>query len=323
MSDRRTHFLRQASAAPVDLTVRELLAFWDVKVRNFNTVSRIATDLKQAGLKCEPSFEDVAMAETVRIAAKGADQETTQGDTAELSFPQAALLVRDIPSATRDVKSIPPEATLAHAHAEMMAGGYSQLPVITDAGVLVGVVSWERIGHARVCSPEASLADAIDREPNVVKLTDELLRKIPLVYEAGFVLVRDEHGDICGIVTTADLTEQFRLLAEPFFLLGEIERRIRRCIEKKVPQQELSVGSKTFSTANEMTFGDYVRFFRQDNIWTHLGWQIDCRLFTGKLDQIREVRNEIMHFRPDPLTATQRQRLEEFAGWMRHLDPTH
>ncbi|MGI5154405.1 CBS domain-containing protein [Microbispora sp. CA-102843] len=322
MSDELKQFLEEAAAAPVNLTVRELLAKWNVKIRNFNTVPRIAADLVNAGLKCEPSFDEVSMGTLVCVSAvtPSSDQEQID-DASELALPHAKLVVADIASATREVVSIPPEATLEQAHTVMMDHGYSQLPVITDAGILVGAVSWERIGHIRVGSPNAGLADVIDSNPNIVKLDDDLLKKIPIIYDAGFVFVSDAEGDICGIVTTADLTEQFRLLAEPFFLVGEIEKRLRRCIEKSFAVEDLRCVGKNLTSVNGMAFGQYVRFLRTEGIWSRLGWQIDCTLFTGRLDEIREVRNEIMHFRPNPLTAKQRERLQRFTSWMRDLDP--
>ncbi|XVQ86495.1 CBS domain-containing protein [Microbispora siamensis] len=321
MSEKLKQFLEDAAATPVELTVRELLTKWDVKIRNFNTVPRIRADLVNAGLTCDPPFDDVDLNTTVCISSKETVAGQDETDESELSFPHAALLVRDIPSANREVVSVPPDATLAQARAMMMSHGYSQLPVITDGGVLIGTVSWERIGHIQVSMPNAELADVIDPHPNIVKLNEELLKKIPTIYDAGFVLVRNHEEDICGIVTTADLTEQFRLLAEPFFLVGEIERRLRRCIERVFSPADLQCVGKSITSVNNMTFGQYVRFLRTDGIWPRLGWQIDCKLFTEQLDHIRQVRNEIMHFRPDPLTLKQRESLSKFTNWMRHLDP--
>ncbi|WP_440082271.1 CBS domain-containing protein [Streptosporangium sp. LJ11] len=322
MNDKLKQFLDEAAVSPVELTVRDLLAKWDVKIRNFNTVPRITADLTNANLTCDPSFDDVDLNTTVCVSSKEAiaDQDETD-DKSALSFPYAALFVSDIPSASREVTSIPPDATLAQARTVMMDHGYSQIPVITNSGVLVGAVSWERIGHIQAGAPSAELSDVIDPHPSTIKINDDLLKKIPSIYEAGFALVRNQDDDICGIVTTADLTEQFLLLAEPFFLIGEIERRLRRCIDKTFSADDLQVVGKKITSANGMTFGQYVRFLRTEGIWPRLSWQIDCALFTNRLDHIRQVRNEIMHFRPDPLTPNQRERLLLFASWMRSLDP--
>lgn len=321
-SGKLQRFLEEAAAGPVTLTVRDLLAMWEVKVRNFDTVPRIAADLANAGLKCEPAFADVGLDGSVRVSPQAATEAGGQiVDASDLVFPHAAPLIESIPSARREVRSIPPNATLAQAYAEMMAHGYSQLAVMAETGKLIGTVSWERIGHIRVGSPNAELADVIDPDPYLVKLTDDLLSKIETVYKAGFVLVTDHEGDVCGIVTTADLTEQFHLLAEPFFLVGEIEKRLRRCIDKAFEVEDLQRVNKKIESVNGMTFGEYVRFLKVEGIWPRLSWQIDCALFVKHLDEVREVRNEIMHFRPDPLTPKQRERLRLFASWMRNLAP--
>jgi hypothetical protein len=46
-------------------------------------------------------------------------------------------------------------------------------------------------------------------------------------------LVQAPDRTICGIVTAADFSEQFRILAEPFVLIGEIENNIRKLIHGK------------------------------------------------------------------------------------------
>ena len=129
MSNKLKQFLEEAATTPVELTVRDLLAKWDVKIRNFNTVPRITADLANAGLKCDPAFDDVDLGALVYVCSKDAAVgQDEMEDQWELAFPHAALLVGDIPSATREVTSIPPDATLAQAHTVMMDHGYSQLP---------------------------------------------------------------------------------------------------------------------------------------------------------------------------------------------------
>ncbi|MFN8124665.1 MAG: hypothetical protein U0237_19835 [Thermoleophilia bacterium] len=57
--------------------------------------------------------------------------------------------------------------------------------------------------------------------------TDDLIALIPRIISESFVFVLGADETIAGIVTMADLSEQFATLANPFFLLGEIERRLR------------------------------------------------------------------------------------------------
>ncbi|MGH3904795.1 MAG: CBS domain-containing protein [Pseudonocardiaceae bacterium] len=71
-------------------------------------------------------------------------------------FPQVSLRVRDLDSATRGVTSVSPEQSLQTAHTLMMKHDYSQLPVLADAGTLLGVVSWESIACAWVTNSDVT-----------------------------------------------------------------------------------------------------------------------------------------------------------------------
>jgi len=68
----------------------------------------------------------------------------------------------------------------------------------------------------------------------------EIAAKMPVfdaiqtIVEYGYVLVRDEHRTITGIVTPSDLTLRFQTLTEPFPILREIELHVRRLLSDKV-----------------------------------------------------------------------------------------
>lgn len=66
-----------------------------------------------------------------------------------------------------------------------------------------------------------------------------LFAAIPAIVEHQYVLVRAPDRRIGGIVKTTDLSLQFRQLAEPFLLLGEIENHIRRLIDGKYTLDEV------------------------------------------------------------------------------------
>jgi CBS domain-containing protein len=133
-----------------------------------------------------------------------------------LELPQVALRVRDIPSANRDVVSVRPDQTLAEAQFLMSAHDYSQLAVMSGTRDLKGAVSWRSIAQAHLAKSEISLADATARHPPVVHADQEVLDQIDIIYRADFVFVRGRDDRVCGIITTADLTDQFRELTTPF-----------------------------------------------------------------------------------------------------------
>jgi superfamily I DNA and RNA helicase len=75
--------------------------------------------------------------------------------------------------------------------------------------------------------------------------------------------------------------------------------------------------------AHDLTFGEYERLLESPDRWERLGWAIDRQTFCGALREIREIRNDVMHFSPDPLEESQIDSLRVFIKWLRVLDPDH
>jgi CBS-domain-containing membrane protein len=299
-------------------------------------VARIQHDLAAAGARCSPALDEGNGGSVVRVgpaAASAGDVPDADGITdaagaepeeqdTTLVLPPAALLVRHIPSAICDVVSVHPGDSLAMAQSLMSAHEFSQLPVLAGPRDLKGAVSWRSIAQTGLSRTQITLADAT-RSPQVVSIDDELLSQIDVIYKADFVFVKDEDDRICGIVTTADLTEAFRDLTTPFFQLGEIERRLRRCIDRVFSPEELRVytGNKKLKSADDMVFGQYVRLLGDEAKWERLGWQgADCATFVRYLDAARVVRNRVMHFGED-LKPPDKLKLVQCLNFMRALDP--
>ena len=51
MTERVTEFVAKAAAAPIELTVRDLLAIWGFRTRSYESVGRIQQDLSAVGLQ--------------------------------------------------------------------------------------------------------------------------------------------------------------------------------------------------------------------------------------------------------------------------------
>jgi CBS domain-containing protein len=331
MSDRSKEFLARAAAEPVKLTVRELLDIWGVRARTWESVGRIKDDLAAAGLYCDPDLGDGGAYTLVRVGVP-AGRDSNTGSAAELAghdeqdepleLPSATLLVRGVPSATCGLISVHPNQTLAEAQALMTAHDYSQLAVMVGLRDLKGAVSWRSIAQAQLAKSAISLADATTRFPPVVHADEELLSQIDVIYRADFVFVRGDDDRVCGIVTTADLTAQFRDLTTPFFQLGEIEGRLRHCIDRVFESDELSAvtGRSRVKSARDMEFGQYIRLLDNDARWQRMNWKVNRAMFIGFLDAARVARNKVMHF-GDELTAGQKQTLVQCLNFMRALDP--
>jgi CBS domain-containing protein len=340
MTDRISEFLEKAATGPVQLSIHDLLATWGFRYRDFDNVGRIERDLAAARLRCEPSFVDGSMRTVVTVAAISANEADAADQTAaspgadesapeaaeqdeQLVLPQVAWLVRDVPSATGSIEYIHPSATLEQAQQIMMENGFSQLAVMTGPTELKGAVSWEGIAKARVANASVSLGNAIDRFPKVVYADQELLDQLDVIYAAGFVFVRDQDDNICGIITNADLTSQFADLTIPFYQLGEIERRIRQCISAAFSIEELrrATGRPKLESADNMMFGQYQNLLKDPDQWQRMHWMLDRERFIDHLDKVRIMRNHVMHFGARPLDDSQKNRLTKFLDTMRHLSP--
>ena len=160
--------------------------------------------------------------------------------------------------------------------------------------------------------------------PQIIQIEASLFSAIEIIAEHDYVLVRARDRSIRGIVTASDLSHQFRQLAEPFLLIGEIENHVRRLIHGKFTVDELGEArddedDRLVEGISDLTFGEYVRLLQDKDRWKKLKLEIDRREFIKGLDGIRQIRNDVMHFDPDGLSDSDMKALRDFAGFLRKL----
>ncbi|TDD74239.1 hypothetical protein E1293_29930 [Actinomadura darangshiensis] len=108
------------------------------------------------------------------------------------------------------------------------------------------------------------------------------------------------------------------------YLRGEIERRLRTCVRRMcgtVEELRKASGNNRANSVDDLTVWQIQQVFAKPDRWACLMWQLPQDNFVAKLDAVRKIRNEVAHFRPDPLTGTQLQRLEVFAGLVKNFVP--
>lgn len=329
MSDRIREFLAQSAAEPADLTIRELLGLWGFKARTFESVDKLKSDLSAAGLECRPDFGEGDLATRVRVGSRSpraepADVSISGEEDELLQLPQVAPRIGSIPSATSGVKSVRPDQSLAYARSLMIEHDYSQLAVLASGRDLRGFVSWRTIAMAQLARPAISLEDATNTRCHVASTDDSLLDQVRDIYETDFIFVKDHDDRICGIVTTADLSFQFHDLTKPFFQVGEIESRLRVCINRVFSPEDLRQifpRNQNLKSADDMMFGHYVQLLRDQVRWERMGWDgIDHARFIESLDETRKIRNKIMHFGKE-LDPADTQRLMHCLNYMRAMLP--
>ena len=245
------------------------------------------------------------------------------GDAPEEAVDPTVRLSR-LDAANRAPLTIAPDAPLQQAVTQMLSKNYSQLPVMTGPRDVKGLVSWRSIGSRLALKrPCATVKDCME-EAQVLSSDEPLLSAIGVIAERDCVLVQAPDKTICGIVTAADLTDQFRLLAEPFLLVGEIERGIRHILHGKFSAKELAESKapgdeREITSLADLSFGDYVRLLQEERRWKRVGLEVDRVEFCKGLERVRELRNDVMHFDPDGLEPTDIDFLDEFATFLRRL----
>ncbi|MEV6696553.1 CBS domain-containing protein [Streptomyces sp. NPDC051453] len=321
----------------VVLPIRGLLSLWGFRIRDHASVPQIRLDLTNAGLNTVPDFavgsldDEVAVVPIAheRDACVDTGDEATEQDPADDSeeavgvFPQAAMRVQHLPCA-HGVESITPDEVLSVAMGRMVEHGYSQLPVIDATGTLHGVVTWASIAHMHATGRKTCLASAISSEYEIVNASAHLLPVLPAIRAHEFVLVRAADGQVSGIVTSADLAGEFGTVARPFFTLGEIERRLRRCLGRVYDEADVQKVHKKKKSVDEMMFGEYIRLLDNEERWDKLGWPlVDKDHFIGLLGRVKDVRNTVMHFNVPSLRAEQLDLLDSFVSMLRFYDPDY
>jgi CBS domain-containing protein len=250
--------------------------------------------------------------------------EDRQGEDPLGLLPQSAMRIGAIPSAGLGVTSVMPEDSLARAMGAMAELGYSQLPVLDSIGKLQGVVTWASIAYMHATGRTPSVLNALTSEFHVVDAATHLMSALPFIQAHGFVLVRNRAGELIGIVTTADLASEFVSVAGPFFTLGEIERRLRRCLGRVYGEEDVRQVHKDRrrSSVDQLMFSEYIRLLDDELRWKKLNWPgVDRTHFVGLLRHVKDVRNTVMHFNGGPLHNDQLAMLDRFVGILRSYDP--
>lgn len=304
---RRYEWLKEARAladagTPIDLAVRDLVSRWEAPA----SFQRIEADLANHGLTTQPDFRKVAQDTIVRLITPtgDADDESVGSSPDDDGQLDIGLTVGNLPSALNGVVSVSPTATFDEAITLMALNGYSQLPVMTGIHNLRGAVTWQSIAYARHASPDASFADAIIHA-HEARYDQELIEVLPDLEAWDFVFVRDDKKAVAGIVTTADVVGTYRELSTPFILIGELDQVLRKLIARTFSLDEVRTlcdpdGKRSIDSYDKLEMGDYQRTLENPDHWKKLGWPLDRATFIKRLDELRLIRNNVMHFNPEP-----------------------
>lgn len=328
--------------------VRDILAWFGASRRGYWVVEQIRRAFQVEGLKTNPDFEFVwidSLVEFVKestlsnnleqqpISSSEVDKPSSDINADEIDKPSSdinadpAQRISKLSAANRKPLSIRPTALLREAISQMLINNYSQLPVMTNERDVKGIITWESIGSRLALGHTGNtVSDFMEHEHKEIRQDASLFSAISIIIESQYVLIRGSSMEIAGIVTASDLTQQFRQLTEPFLLIGEIENQIRRIIRDKIKEDALldfvnqTLGvDRSVSSIKDFNFGEYIRLIENKEMWEQLKLAIDKTILTSKLQKVREIRNDVMHFDPDGVVEEDIIILRNVANFLQKL----
>ena len=236
----------------------------------------------------------------------------------------AVIRVSSVPSANRGVVSVLPTDPISKATTLMSFEGYSQLAIMQGQREVRGMITWESIAKRSMIPPEpTSVADCrIDAQ--VIDSDASLFDAFPTIEKYGYVLARSKERTITGIVTATDFAAELSQLSYGFMCLRTIEMLIRKKLHPIVTVADLITleehsKARGESDPTQLTFGENIRLLERDEVWGRLGLSIHKVEFLKRLIETRDVRNDVMHFGPDPLGAEQKKSLNQMEHFLRQV----
>lgn len=326
----------EAGVEPEPITVRMLLGWFGAERRGYFVVEKVRTALTLLELRTKPDFGTVwldtpitfhrAAAGPVRRVPPGTPEVPQEPAHVEAGAAVGLYNVGQIEAANRGVVRVAPEDNITRAITIMMARDFSQLPIMAGERDVLGVVTWTSIGARQALGARCDRVLDCAEPHQEISASASLFSAIPIIAERQYVLVRDpKTGRITGIVTATDIAQQLQNVAEPLSLLRRIEQAFRALIDEKFTEPELAAARDPADTdrhvvsAGDLFVNELARLIEPEQRWRKLGVRVDRGVFMSEMKGILSIRNDVMHFDPDPLSAEELGTLRAFASFMEFL----
>ena len=217
--------------------------------------------------------------------------------------------------------------SLQHAITLMQQHGFSQLPVINkEDNKLCGYISWKTIGISLWHEKKGDkVEDYMENGISAIPLDTPLLDAIRIISSKKFVLVSNKDDVYSGFITASDIASEFFSItqAEAFLLLEQIELQIRMIIGRfglsKSELKKYSQGGKEVKSIDDLTFGAYCKIFKEPQYWEKLDYKNEHVDFNEYLDNIRLIRNRVMHFEPEGIGPQKMRSLRNMTRYLSEI----
>lgn len=304
---------------PLQITPRSLFEAFNCYRRTINNCIIIDSYLNENQLEIEPHYNDVWFDYPceLRIKPKKASR---------IIKKDAVRRINEIEQAHNAPLTITEDKSISEAITIMQIHNYSQLPIVDKENKLCGYISTDSIISAiakGVDSPK--LTDYASKETPQLSLEGMFLDAIVTIRKHGFVIIVKEERPV-GIVTCDDLASQYYSWAKPFYLIEEIENHIRNLIAENCTQEEIENVCHSSSkpiTVDDMTFGNYIQIFKMEECWNKFNFKyVDQEEFVKSINEVREIRNAVMHFKTMEVSDERQEILEQTARYLGIISPS-
>lgn len=308
----------KAGAQPPEETVQSILSWFGAERRGYWVVANIRKELDSRGLTTVPDFENVWIHSKVGFERKKKNDGPASAD-------DPTFRIGRLDAANKPVVSVKPTDTLQRAVTLMLINDYSQLPVMSGPREVKGLLSWKTIGSRLVMGETGLMVKDCMEVACTISQDESILDAVDVISKHDYVLVLAKDKAVTGVVTASDFNLQFKALAEPFLLVGEIESGIRRMLHGKFKLAELQDcknpvdQSRKVSSPSDLTFGEYIRLLDNPEKWKRLEIEVDRAEFVNQLSKVGKIRNDVMHFNADGLAPEDLRFLSEFAQFLKRL----
>lgn len=304
--------------------------------RGWKVIETVNKMLDEYDVLCEPEFGSAWFYGQIEIKPKpkvgsGINHDDTEetDPTPRLSLLKAANLNKIKEAGEGNgLISVTRDTSLSEAITLMLFNDFSQLPILSGQRDVDGIISWKSIGRALALGATCERVSDCKDEVVILNFDEPLFDAVKYVLEKDFVLVRQKDRTISGIVTMTDIGEQFISMAEPFLIIEQIENHIRKILDQKFSTEELNMQQtyeekpKEIKSLADLTFGQYIKIIEDPKKFDKLKVNIDRALLTNKLDEVRKIRNDVMHFDPDGITDESLELLRQTVGFLHTLTAT-
>ena len=207
---------------------------------------------------------------------------------------------------------------------------YSQLPVVDEAGFVLGIFTVSAFVAAATKAQEARhlldnwVEDYMEPAEYIPEAMppDHMLRRL----HADRALLVGGPESVTAIVTAADLLQHYHEATEPFIVLKEIETSVRFIITSCVQDERLAealtaaLGDRKSGVPTRLedcNFEDYRLLMTSRHTREHFAGVIgpNSTLLGSRLMAVRNLRNQVMHFK-QPLNVGELEVLRDARLWL-------